>query len=276
MVSFTDGQSGWVSFTVSGSTPGSVGIGTASWQWQFRYADPYDWVNDGTSSNTLYIVLAPPQSPMEEPWVYYVLIKACNWASGKTSATTAMEAITTGTYSNLNVTYNGGITHTSGMTFHLTQFMSDAEGDCQDMSAYVHVLTRAIGASSSVRRITDPSSIEDDIYGGWPHDRFWYKPIDPIGNPSGAQYGPDGWTLDPEPPPPELGVPYWDYCWWYFHQVAYYSGGVYDATIRTNKSSPYVPTGMDINGDYKTEVLYYAIPEGQWDTGDPWSYQQVD
>jgi len=218
-VSFSSGVSSpeYISFTPTSSTPSSIDKDTVTWQWKVNDVNgsSSSEVDINTSgAHTIYTVLGTPQSPMTEPWTQ-VLDYACVWANGKTSESAAVTPITTNAYNNLGKNYYGQNTHAAGTTFNLTSFLSANWADCRDMSATVHVFTRAIGGTTTnVRKIDGP---------------FDYKSIDPV------------------------GLPGWDTGAWNFHQVGNYSG-VYDACLRLKQSNPRIPTGEDINGSYKTDL----------------------
>jgi hypothetical protein len=231
--------------TCQSSISGSVNKKSFSWSWYV------DLINGNeleepiyigmTGSHTYYILLATPQQPMSIPWTD-VLDYACVWAAGQTSEDQAVTLITTKAYTNFGKNYDGGGTHAPGTTFHLTSLLASSWADCRDMSATVHVFTRAIGGTQTdVRMINDPNPYVEN---------FKYKSIDPVGNPS------------------------WQTRWWNFHQVANYSG-VYDACLRLNQSNPRIPTGEDINGGYKTD-LFDPVSGSVWVPKTPFIYITVD
>ncbi len=204
-----------------GSVPGSVGIRSFSWRWyvleidgQLFQGSPL-WIGD-TGPHEYYTVLAAPQNPMSEPWTQ-VLDYACDWASGTTSEYSALRRVTQHAYYDLNKSYDGSRTHTNGTSFNLTAFFNDNWADCQDMSAVIHVFTRAIGGDETeVRKI-------------W--GQFYTKKIDPIGN------GED-----------------WQIMLWNFHQVGW-NLNVYDACVRLDPDNPRIPVNEDINESYKSDLF---------------------
>jgi hypothetical protein len=101
--------------------------------------------------------------------------------------------------------------------------LADSEIDCKDMSAVVELFTRILGGSSAqVLRINGP---------------FVYNPALPVG---GSH--PDDWISGA----------------WSHHQVGWYDGKVYDACVRLNMSDSYLPVGDDLNGSYKSNLIYSA------------------
>ena len=89
--------------------------------------------------------------------------------------------------------------------------------DCQDMSATVHLFTRAIGGSHTYVR-------KDS-------DGFNYKPVRPV------------------------GIDDWSGGAWDLHQVGYYYG-VYDACVKINPYNPRIPRGESISegGSYYNDI----------------------
>ena len=209
---------------------------------QFQYRVSSSFICMGNVENSkYYLVLDTPCAPMAEPWSD-VLDLACAWADGETTESGVVNAMTTCAYNCCDRNYDGGRTHSAGTTFDLTRLFADNWADCRDMSALVHVFTRAIGGSATqVRQIDD----QYDAYEG-----FYYKAIDPVGNPS------------------------WSTGWWNFHQVACFGGGVYDACLRLKQSDPRIPCGEDVDGSYKTD-LYDPSPPGEWTPMSPFSYEEV-
>ncbi|NLU40358.1 MAG: hypothetical protein GXX78_15875 [Bacteroidales bacterium] len=78
----------WITLTLSGNIPGSVGTRNFTWQWSV-YAIPNDAAycsatSTNNTSHSYYTLLAAPQAPMAEPWCN-VLDYACQWANGSTT-----------------------------------------------------------------------------------------------------------------------------------------------------------------------------------------------
>jgi subtilisin family serine protease len=259
---------GFVAFVSRDGTGDSIDLEEITWQWKVKNIEESgsgELPMNSCGPCTVYTILAEPQPPWtttgtSQVWSK-VLTWACIWARGEQDEAAAVGSITDSAYYEIDKDhdYDYGITHAEPPNFNLTGFIAAPNGDCQDMSAFVHVLCRAIGGTNTlVRKITG-----DETF-----DKIWYQPIDPFGDPYGHPYRPNGWTLPPNDP----NYPrYWAECWWGYHQVAYYSG-VYDPTIRANENSPHIPTGMDIHGDYKYELRYY----GGWDPRPPFSYTIVE
>lgn len=188
-----------------------------------------------------YVLLGAPQAPMAVPWTD-VLDYSCAWAQYKSNESDAVRKITEKAYTSFGKNYWGSGTHAPGTTLHLTSLFASSWADCRDMSAVVHIFTRALGGSQ-----TNVRMINSTTYG---YEDFKYKSIDPVGSPS--------WTTG----------------WWNFHQVANLSA-VYDACLRLNQSSPRIPVGEDINGSYKND-LFDPVPGSVWAPKDSLSYQTVD
>jgi hypothetical protein len=253
-VTFTDGNSQYWKFWIDGNTPSTIKRTTNDqWQWYFK-----DVNGSGSAENNanisgphkIYTILDEPQSPWSQPWTV-VLDYACDWASGEDTESEALEKITEGAYCGLNKEYDGGITHAPGTTFHLTAFLNGDKADCRDMSAVIHVFSRAIGCSSLQCRQIDSPNI------GYP-EGFWYKRILPVGKTSWIYGG-----------------------WWNYHQVGVRSNTyVYDSCILLcSNPLPYPPwctgvfsTGSHINGSYKS-LLYL---DGDWDLQNVFDYTTID
>ena len=238
----------------NGAVPNSVGKRYFSWRWYATHIN-YDELEEplliGDSGyHNYYTLLAAPQSPMSEPWTS-VLDYACDWASGKSNEADACEEITKGAYNDFDAVekYDGGDSHAYYPTFDLTQLFIDKWADCQDMSAVVHVFTRAIGGTSTkVKKIiADPSwhwdpEYQDEFPG------FKTKPIKAVGD-----------------------TATWFFQRWNFHQVGFLNN-VYDGCIKLNESSPWIAIDENINGDYKTDLFDL----GEWHPQSTTSYTTVN
>jgi hypothetical protein len=213
-VNFSGGVSNYVSFYPANKTPNQVDFRYLTWKWKYRDANGSGSteVEMATSSNKTFIVLSNPLAPMQAPWVDGILERACLWAKGENIEANIVAKLTDNAYYYTGKTYNGYNSHASNSIFNLTTFLQATWADCQDMSAYLHVLCRALGISTTMLRI-----------GGG----FDTKPILAIGN-----------TV-------------WNDTTWNFHRVGSYNTKVYDACLMLNQSSPIVPKDMDVNGNYK-------------------------
>ncbi len=217
-------QFDWITLTLSGTLPGTVGRRTFTWEWEI-YGIPINdpdfcaaWETTETT-HTWYTLLTAPQAPMAEPWSS-VLDYACVWASGQSTEYSVIRYITEGAYNNSGKEYWGGGSHAVVPNFNLTSFFSDGWADCRDMSAVVQVFSNAIGAQNiQVRRI---------------NGQFTYKPILPVGKSS--------WVV---------GI-------WNFHQIGYFSN-VFDACLELDQSSPRIPINEPINGSYKDDLFNYGV-----------------
>lgn len=237
---------------IMGSAPSSVGKETITWRWYCSYLEGYELEEDfliGDSQfDALYVLLAAPQSPMSEPWVE-VLDYACQWASGKSTETSALTEITKKAYDIFEEDheYDGNYTHAPGTTFSLTDFFDEDWADCRDMSAVVHVFTRAIGGSSTQVRMINTTSSSNG---------FWYKPITPIGASTTTGYN-----------------------WWNFHQVGWKSN-VWDACLELNpNTTPRIAVDEDINDDYKDDLYIYRSEYGytsSWSPQTPKNYTTIN
>jgi len=218
------------SLNVSAPTPNHIASSHQKWKWYCQ-----DVGGSGSSQelmcasqNKVFVLLAAPVAPMAEPWANGVLDRACWWANGQTNEADTVAKLTDGAYKYTGVVYCGYGSHAYGSIFDLSAFLNQTGSsynpcasfpwaDCQDMSAYLHVLSRALGVSSvQMRKIQGP---------------FQYHPILPIGHSS------------------------WNSGAWNFHRVGHYNNKVYDACLMLNQSAPIIPKNMDINGNYKTGLF---------------------
>ena len=144
--------------------------------------------------------------------------------------------------------YDGERTHAEGSTLYLTNFFSHEWADCRDMSAVIHVFSRAIGCTTlECRQIDGP---------------FITKPIKPIG-------------LE------------WQQTIWNFHQVAVKDDDdddvyddVYDSCIKLWDGDPdkgIISLGLGINGVYKTLLFLplQPMPYIYWVPQDTFAYTTV-
>jgi hypothetical protein len=210
--------SSYITFTSTGIVPSSVGIRYNYWRWQIHVEFPgYPYGAGNYTSYTVnpyYKLLATPQDPMPVPWTD-VLNYACDWANGTGSEFSALTAITEGAYWNFDVEYDGNQTHSSGTTCDLTGLLNSSKADCQDMSALVHIFTRALGGNETkVQKITSA---------------FDTKEIDPIGSATWVEMN------------------------WNFHQVAW-KWNVWDACLRLDEQDPRIPMGEPIDDPYKKDL----------------------
>ena len=123
-----------------------------------------------TTPHTSYTLLDIPNQPWyfgaaqgagkKEPWIDYVLDNACDWASGCTNETNAIAAVTVGTfnyfeslgYGYFDMICAGG----SSLYYSLTNLMSvGCEYNCEDMSAYIHLLMRSLGGMTQLIRVNE-------------------------------------------------------------------------------------------------------------------------
>ena len=256
-------NSTWVSFeghtsdptlmTCGSSVPGTVGIREFSWRWYLLQIDDFEYeipilIGD-SGDHKFYTVLAQPQDPMDTPWTE-ALDYACAWASGTNNESDALEVITEEAYTDMGVDHEySGLeenTHAVGQTFDLTGFFEDYYGDCRDISALVHVFTRAIGGTQTQVRMINTTSTSN-----W----FYCQPIKPFGENLDWT---DGYTR------------------WWFHQVAWKSA-VYDPCIRLDEGgTERIAVDEPITeGESYYNDLYYDGYNGQWLPQTPKDYTTV-
>ncbi len=226
------GNSDVTIFQLNGTLPNCVGEKHFLFTWDAVM--PVQIHYGYTGHHHYFVLLTEPKAPMAIPWVD-VLNYACDWADGKSSSSTALEALTKGLYYNSGLVY--GSTHykkdnennQTKWIFHLTDFLDDWNyADCQDCSMFLSILSSSIGASLTKTRSIYPKNA----------DYFNAKKVLKIGEAS--------WKI------PE---------YWAFHQVACNDDGtvIYDPTLKLKEASPYLPIEVNINNPYKLDFLiqYY-------------------
>lgn len=144
-----------------------VGIGTVTWNWQYRTLPDGSWLDLITTVHRIYSLLELPKSPwlqspynasnIQLPWTD-VMDYACNWAMGKKTLDTAACAVTQNVF-NLGpsvVTYDcpgGGGTHYANSSFNCTAFIERLHGglgngqyvNCTDCATIVSTFANVVG-----------------------------------------------------------------------------------------------------------------------------------
>lgn len=161
-VTFTNGNSGAVSFNLTLSTPNQIKSFIQKWKWSC--SDINGSASAATpiaaTKNRIYIVLAEPPSPwttsgQSEPWAD-VLKWACWWATGETTQVGAAEEIQHHLYNDLKGSYDYGPQYTSWTTqpFDMTNFLSNmttAAGiglvNCYDMGKSLVSFSNVLGCN---------------------------------------------------------------------------------------------------------------------------------
>lgn len=239
----------WITLTLDGSVPNSVGRRNFTWKWEI-YAIPNDpaYCSDMSElniSHIYYTLLATPQDPMAEPWTD-VLDYACVWAANQSTAANVAQKVTEGIY--YMEDEDGDIDYDYASQYcvdydklRLSDFLnhvksrSNVKVNCTDCANLVNVFTAAVGCQSHNKRIW--SGINT-------------KEIDPIGSSFS-----------------------WDTFYWTYHQYGWINDLVNDASLRLDRYGiPRVPTNMIeyyynsllIDGDppensyiYTTQIINY-------------------
>jgi hypothetical protein len=187
-VNFSGGTSGTVSFTVSGSTPGSIRNSTQTWRWRYR-----DVNSTGTASailadtrNKVFIVLARPPSPWStagnnEPWSE-ALARSCSWAYGESTDSGAAGKIAKQLFKNVGGLYDtvsGAPRYGSPGNFNMTGFLGNIPNvgvvNCYDMGKAVVAFSNVVGCNLSYR-YSYPFGYLNCIYAigrGWTNNPFY-------------------------------------------------------------------------------------------------------
>jgi hypothetical protein len=239
----------WITLTLNGTIPNSIGIRKFVWEWEI-YAIPNDpdycsAMSNNETDHGYYTLLVAPQDPMSEPWSC-VLDYACDWASGQSTNSSVLNALTTDLYTS-GLIYDGEQSHyhfdqlpyPTKVIFDLSDFLNDwFKADCQDCAMFLSILSSSIGASlTQTRRIEGPFYLEEILSIGRP---FW------------------NWTEQGEVE-------------WVFHHIGWLNN-VYDPSVLLKRSSPYIPIDINIDNPYKTDLHY----SGDWIPKNPFRLGQTD
>ncbi|NJK97705.1 MAG: hypothetical protein HC905_24850 [Bacteroidales bacterium] len=182
----------FVTLTLSGSIPNSVGKRNYTWQWSI-YAIPIDGgfcsaSSLATTDHTYYTLISNPLAPMENPWTP-LLDKACYWASGQTNVTNTLIKITEGLYNHTGFLYNvvdGSARYTINGTngsFDLTTMLDEIGGytikvNCYDMGKALKTFSAALGCNTSYLFVQTFGYLNciKAIGRGWSNNPFYEHP----------------------------------------------------------------------------------------------------
>ncbi len=187
-VTFSGGTSGSVSFNVSANTPGTIQYFSQRWRWYCADVNTTGSaeVHLADSKNTIYIVLAQPQSPwttsgQTEPWTD-ALTWSCYWANGETTPEGAAEKITKKLFKNVGGLYDTTWGAPSYGSFNLTAFLNNIPNigvvNCYDMGKSLVTFSNVVGCGLSYR-YSSPFGYLNCIYAigrGWANNPFYNNP----------------------------------------------------------------------------------------------------
>ena len=167
-VTFTNGTSGPVTFTLSGAKVGvsPVGIHTTEWRWQYRVGSG-SWHDITVTKHRIYIVLALPEAPWQQspyspsntqlPWTD-VLDVACSWGTLAGDLDSAAADVATHVYAlgPATISYDCpgyGSSHYSNGSFDCTSFLDRMRGgpglgiyvNCTDCATIVTTFSNVLG-----------------------------------------------------------------------------------------------------------------------------------
>ncbi len=168
-VTFTNGQSGPVSFELINTKLATALVGqhTTKWRWQYRKGNHGAWHDLAVTEHRIYILINLPTAPWQQapyqqsntqlPWTD-VLEYACRWAAGAGTPVVAAGGVTRGVYQlgPAAVTYDcpgGGSSHYSWGGFDCTAFIERLRGgfgngiyvNCSDCATFVSTFANALG-----------------------------------------------------------------------------------------------------------------------------------
>ena len=169
------GNSGWVTFKVTGHLGKTVRATNITWQWQWLDPNTNVWVPFATTKHRIYVLLGIPTSPWQQapynagntqlPWTA-VLDFACAWGSGAASSDAAAGLITDHVYAlgPGTVTYDcpgGGASHYSAGPFNCTKFLDLLHGgpgngkfvNCSDCATITSTFANILGCDLSQSRM---------------------------------------------------------------------------------------------------------------------------
>lgn len=168
-VTFVNGQTGLVPFTLVNTklSQALVGPHTTEWRWQYRRPGHKKWHDLTVTRHRIYTVLDIPTAPWQQapyqasntqlPWTE-VLDYACQWALGASTALDAAAGVTRSVYDlgpNI-VTYDcpgGGYSWYSAGGFDCTGFLERLKGgigngiyvNCSDCATFVSTFANILG-----------------------------------------------------------------------------------------------------------------------------------
>jgi hypothetical protein len=166
-VTFTGGQSGPVTFSLSGSRVHTAAVSTYTTEWRWQYRTGGTWTDIEVTKHRVYVLVDVPTAPWQQapyassntqlPWTE-VLDVACQWAVLATTADEAAAKVTDAVYrlGPSKVEYDcpgGGSSHYSAGGFACTAFLERLRGgfgngryvNCSDCGAAVSVFANAVG-----------------------------------------------------------------------------------------------------------------------------------
>jgi len=162
-----NGNSGWVTFKVSGHLGSSVRVTNIAWRWEAKDPATNQWVPFATTLHRIYVILDIPTAPWQQtpyaagntqlPWTS-VLDFACWWASGASTKDAAAGLVTEHIYAlgPGTVTYDcpgGGASHYSAGNFNCTAFLDRLHGgpgngiyvNCSDCATFTATFSNILG-----------------------------------------------------------------------------------------------------------------------------------
>lgn len=165
------GQSGWVTFNVTGHLGSTVRVSNITWEWQYLHPLTHVWTNFGQTKHRIYVLLDTPTAPWQQtpnastntqlPWTA-VLDFACAWAHGAITTDAAAGLITDHVYAlgPGTITYDcpgGGGSHYSAGTFNCTKFLERLHGgfgngqyvNCSDCATITSSFANILGCDLS-------------------------------------------------------------------------------------------------------------------------------
>ena len=282
-VSFPGGTpniSSYVTFTSpSSNVPSTIGKYAFTWKWYVTTVNDSILESDAdignTGTHTYYTVITTPQAPMDEPWTE-VLDYSCDWASGKSTASSAATEITKKIYGNVGGIYDtidGSYFYAGNYStgsFNLSGFLNAIPSvdtlNCYDCGKALKIFSNAIGCNL-VYQFSWPFGYVNcikPIGKGWANNPFYDNPSyssDPI-------VGEDDDSGDGRS---SFGN----------HAMSARSGNVYDATLKVNTqvnpdtvmvNPPPIETWVIGQWNWSTYVSKVVDDNPSTETGNPTSY----
>ena len=204
-VSFSGGESGYVSFTPAMLTHDNVGYDTVTWQWKIRDIGGQGRAEININSSgphKIYVVLDTPTDPMVEPWTE-VLDIACYAAAGMNTKAAATWSIWNDFYNSAGAYYdvnNGESQYTTdGETgpFNLTSWLEEYSFvyivNCYDMAKSVVTFANALGCGTDNSYVSSFGYLNcvKPVGRGWTNNPFYENP-----NYNPNQIVPDDWDIN--------------------------------------------------------------------------------
>jgi hypothetical protein len=184
------GDSGWVTFEVTGDVGRTVRVANITWRWEAFDPERNVWAPFGTTRHRIYVILQVPtlpwvQTPYEPdnillPWTE-VLDFACNWAWSAPVRDAAADLITAHIFAlgpgtlRYNCPGGGATTYTKCDVFNCTRFLARLRGhpgngewvNCIDCATAASTFANAVGCDLAQQKMGSNFDLNPVLAIGW-------------------------------------------------------------------------------------------------------------